>query len=90
MARKLAAYGFPISQQESLRAYILTGRPCGHFLTAILSNNLTHACMRADPVNQPLLFAYGQFLVNDAPFSCWGSPEHVEQWTAHNGLSGLD
>ena len=54
----------------------------GDFLCAVLANDLTEACGRADDTNQHILFAYVEFLHNYAPSQCWGSPEKVRQWAA--------
>ena len=66
--------------EESLRAYIATGRPTGGFLRACLSNDLSGACARADEANLIQIPVIVAFLVNKAPASCWGSPQRVDDW----------
>ncbi len=39
----------------------------GHFLTAVLSNNLRQACFRADLCNRRNLYVYAYFLENMMP-----------------------
>ncbi|MBS7703265.1 hypothetical protein [Chelatococcus asaccharovorans] len=75
--------------RDALRRYIEHGIQPGGFLTAVLSNDLREACARADAMNRHLLFDYVQFLYNEAPGGCWGSPEVVDAWISHGGLTGL-
>lgn len=74
---------------SSLRSYIDRGVPVGHFLTELLSNRLVQAFGRADDSNREVMFQYAQFLYNEAPRRCWGSPEAVRIWQSHRGLAGL-
>ena len=55
----------------------------GHFLTAVLSNDLFEAFGRADDVNARYMKAYVQWLYNYAPgrhSGCWGTPDAVDNW----------
>ena len=88
-ALKLEEAGIPFLMRDGLVQYIMVGRPVGHFLTAVLENNLKEACARADPENAPLLCWYIRFLYNVAPIACWGSSEAVEQWMNQRGMEGL-
>jgi len=54
----------------------------GSFLTAVLSNNLTQACGRADDSNLRALPDIVRYCYNELPSDCWGSPEKVEAWRA--------
>lgn len=66
--------------KESIDAYIESGRPTGHFLSAVLRNDLKEAIGRADSEaidNIPHIVAY---LYNKAPMNCWGSNEAVANW----------
>ena len=74
----------------SLRRYIEHGIPPGHFLTAVLCNDLAEACGRADDENVVLLNVYVTFLYCYAPQGCWGSREKFESWCKQKGLSGED
>ena len=73
-------YGVPEHCIGGLVAYIVQGRPVGDFLTALLSNDLMGALRRADDVNMYALHAYGRFLHNAAPYSCYGSADAVAKW----------
>jgi len=70
----------PASAIESLRLYIDRGYSPGHFLTAVLSNDLTEAVRRADDTNLPLIPTYVAWLYGAAPYACWGSPARVTAW----------
>ena len=74
--------GVPEHMIEGLVQYVMVGRPVGHFLRAVLSNDLKEACNRADEKNKTQLHAYIFFLFNYTPIGCWGSPgwpKHEEQ-----------
>jgi hypothetical protein len=79
----------PGDMRESLCAHLCVGRPVGHFLTAVLSNDLYGAAGRADPSNAVALADYAKVLYNDAPPDSFGSLEKVTAWRAKGGL-GLD
>lgn len=79
----------PDYMRLGLREYILNGRPVGHFLTAVLNNDLKGACNRADEVNQKSLYQYVFFLYNYAPRECWGRPGATDAWQEGGGYNGL-
>lgn len=66
--------------RDGLENYIEHHRAVGHFLTAVLSNDLLEACARADQTNRYRLFDIVDWLYNEAPSVCWGSPEKVGAW----------
>lgn len=65
---------------ETLNNYVKNRIPTGGFLHAVLSNDLTMACMKADDRNKYRLFEIIQYIYNDLPSNCWGSPEKVDTW----------
>ena len=73
----------PPHMREHIRAYVEERRPIGHFLTALLSNDLKNAALRADDANRSALADWVGFIYEYAPGDCWGSPEIVEAWLAH-------
>jgi len=77
---KMIDVGIPVHMHQSLLAYITDHRPVGHFLTAVLSNDLREACNRGDDDNKHKLYEYIFFLHNYAPLGCWGSFENVKAW----------
>lgn len=72
--------GVPDHDIEPLELYVKHGIQPGGFLTAVLENNLMESLGRADEENRYCLFQICQFIYNDIPASCHGSPEKVRQW----------
>ena len=72
----------PAGLRGGMERYIEHGVPPGHFLTAVLTNDLRGACERADDVNRHLLWEIVGWLYNEAPAPCWGSPTKVSTWLA--------
>jgi hypothetical protein len=70
----------PAHCRDGLRDYLRYGLPPGHFLQAVLSNDLREACGRADDENRSALYDYVYVLYNYAPGDAWGSPEKVRAW----------
>jgi hypothetical protein len=66
--------------RDGLLNYLRYGVPPGHFLQAVLSNDLREACARADDVNIAAIYNYVLVLNNYAPSAAWGSPEKVREW----------
>ncbi len=66
--------------KNALDRYIRAGECLGHFLSAVVSNDLKEACGRADDTNLPFIPLYVQYLYNEAPGACWGSKERMEAW----------
>lgn len=77
---RLVQSNVPFHLHEGLIEYLAARRPVGHFLTAVLSNDLMEACVRADPLNALHLRDVVLFLVNYAPADCWGSDKNVARW----------
>lgn len=73
----------PTHTLEALDRYIADHRPTGHFLAAVLVNDLREACARADPDNQVALHAIVTYLNNAAPVACWGDSTTVAGWLAY-------
>lgn len=70
----------PERMRSSIDLYVNHYISPGHFLTAVLSNDLKEACARADDENMQNLPAYVAFFYNHAPSNCWGSRENVKLW----------
>lgn len=80
-------YGkLPEHMRQAMQYYIEHRILPGGFLTAVLENNLRDAVARADHINKNLLAEYVEFLYNDAPSTCWGSPEKVNAWISNRGI----
>lgn len=76
----LTEYGVPEHLHGGLVRYLVQHIQPGHFLTAVLENDLREAMGRADDVSRAGLYSIVLFLYNDAPAPCWGSPEAVAAW----------
>lgn len=80
----------PEYMHSGMRRWIERGIVPGHFLTAVLTNDLREAVARADDTNRSLLANYIIFLSSYAPIGCWGSPENVKEWNRSGGFEGLE
>jgi len=59
------------------------GEMGGHFIQALLENDLMKAFSRADTGNRNAMDAITKYIYNRLPAYCWGSPEKVAQWPAY-------
>jgi len=64
--------------------YVNEHYPVGHFLTAVLSNDLVGAFSRADDHNLRAMMDIVSYCYNDIPSTCWGNPEKVKKWLEHS------
>lgn len=80
----------PVHMQEAMRLWIERGIEPGSFLMAVLCNDLREAVGRADHINVERLKDYVNFLYNEVPGACYGSPDKCRKWADHNGLAGRD
>lgn len=70
----------PMHLHCAIIGYIEQGQPVGHFLTALLGNQLVETIKRADGVNILQLREIVDWFIGYAPAPCWGSPEKVALW----------
>ena len=66
----------------AVQRYFLNGIPPGHFLSAVLSNDLIEAFARADDENARAMEQWCKFLYNYAPRGSYGSPDRFRAWLA--------
>jgi hypothetical protein len=64
----------------AIRAYVEDHRVPGHFLQAVICNDLRGAIDRADEENLANLPAFVGYFYNEAPSGCWGSKEKMKAW----------
>ena len=64
----------------AIQRYIDQGINPGHFLSAVIDNDLKEAVGRADDENLENLPAFVAYFYNEAPSSCWGSKEIRQAW----------
>lgn len=77
---KACEYGVPHHLIEGMVQYIVVGRPLGAFLTAVMENNLMEAYGLADVHSSAGMKQLCEFIYNEAPNPCHGSPERVKSW----------
>lgn len=70
----------PAKFQGGMRRYIENRMPGGHFLNAVLRNDLTEAVSHADSTSLQLLRPLVVWLYNEAPGECWGDEESFKNW----------
>lgn len=76
----LSGSGVPETAHDTIIGYLLHGLRPGHFLTAVLSNDLREACNRADAANGAALCSYVKFFYAFIPSIAWGSEARVTDW----------
>lgn len=72
----------PSHLRGGLQRYIEQGEIPGGFLQAVIANNLCESFGRADEVNRVRMFDIVNFMHNEAPGQCWGSPAKMKAWAA--------
>ena len=76
-----SAFGkIPERMHGALIRWVIYRIPPGHFLSAILKNDLREAVSRADDENVGILHQWVRFLHNHTPSECWGSKEVFDRW----------
>jgi hypothetical protein len=75
----------PKFTKDAIDRYVATGRGGGHFLAAVLENNLKNAFYHADANNIAHMQDIIYYCYNHIPSECWGSKEKVKAWQEHNG-----
>ena len=70
----------PIHMMDGIRRYIDDHIPPGDFLSSIITNDLRESVGRADDENIRNIPAYVSYFYNEAPSSCWGSAEKMNEW----------
>ncbi len=79
----------PAHIRYGAQEYIERGHLPGHFLTAVIENNLKESFGKADETNHERMFDIVSFFYNEAPADCWGSVDRVRAWVSHDGLAGM-
>jgi len=77
---KMSEYDMPEYTKKALDLYVSDRIPTGGFLCAVLTNDLFEAVGRADIQNRYALFQICNYIYNEIPSTCWGSPERVREW----------
>ncbi len=69
--------------KRSIDLYVKEGVPLGHFLEAVVTNNLKETFGRADIESRSHVFDLVCYLYNDCPAACWGSRQNYYDWMQH-------
>lgn len=64
----------------ALERYRHQHAPLGHFLKAIVTNDLMGATHFADTIRRPMLANYASYVFNQLPAMAVGSPEAYDRW----------
>ncbi len=80
LAEGLTKYPVPPGMHRAITDWVLDHHLPGHFLTAVLENNLCEAVGRADEENILALQNWVRLLYNYTPGCCWGSVRKVRTW----------
>ena len=75
----------PESTIAAIRKHADHGYDVGHFVTAVLENNLKEAVNKADDSNIRVLQDIVKYCYWEIPSYCWGSPEKVAAWKELKG-----
>jgi len=68
--------------QKSIEDWVEYGITPGHFLQAVISNDLFNAVSYADEGSMSALKLIVQFFYNRLPIGCWG-PNALTTWPKH-------
>lgn len=76
----MAISNIPPRTIDALDRYVEHRIPTGGFLQAVLENDLFAAMGKADVYNRQSLFDIVEYIYNELPRACWGSPDAVKAW----------
>ena len=77
---RMTTLGIPEYMHGGIIRYYEAGIPPGHFLSAVINNDLKEAFARADDTNTKCMDAYVKWFYNYAPAGSWGFAGAVEKW----------
>lgn len=66
--------------KQSIDKYVAHRIEPGGFVRAVLENDLKGAFGKADRYNRNNMFEIVKYCYNEIPYTCWGSPEAVQNW----------
>lgn len=75
----------PPEIKAAIDGHVMSGKPVGSFVQAVLENNLKTAVVKADESNYLLLGAIIGYCCNEIPVVCWGSEDAVAKWARKGG-----
>lgn len=85
-ASLLAEWEIPAHLHGGIQLYLKERLRPGHFLSAVISNDLKNAVLyAATPAAEAAIGPIVRFLADEAPGQSWGSVELFEAWIAGRG-----
>lgn len=76
----------PDHMLDAVENYVLHGLMPGHFLQAVLTNDLKTAVCHADSMNLKRICEWVYFVINYVPADCQGSEGRFKEWLQAGGL----
>jgi hypothetical protein len=73
-------YDVPKGLHGGIERWITDRMPPGGFLQSVIANDLREAFARADQNSTAHMKDIVAFFYNEAPSTCWGSPEALVSW----------
>lgn len=66
--------------KEGLERWVQSACQPGHFLSAVLANDLKKAVMYGDDAALDNLVHIVSYIYNELPCNCWGSEQKMDNW----------
>jgi hypothetical protein len=84
----------PVTVLAAIQRYVATGTGSGHFVDAIMRNDLFEAVARADEGSLAAFRDIIWYVYNQVDGRCWG-PKHVNsievtEWRGRQGMVGME
>lgn len=80
LERGFEVYLIPAYMRKALREYVNDHKSPGHFIQAVIMNDLVDTVFYSDEKNLSLLRAWVGIFHNYIPSACYGSKERYEIW----------
>jgi len=82
----MSYYNIPELTKQTIDDYVKLRYQPGHFVTALLANDLFGAVGRADAENAAAFIEICKYIYNKVPLSCWGNYEKVQAWLKNDEI----
>jgi len=76
--------------RSGIKLYLTKGVMPGHFLQAVICNQLKESFMYADDENIYHMWDIVNFFYNEVPLLAWGSRKNMIQWHESGGAYGFN
>ncbi len=75
-------HNIPARTKDTIDNYVGKGLRPGHFVSAMLANDLKGACGAADNINRCYIFEICSYIYNEIPHQAQGSYQAIDDWIA--------